>query len=91
MNRGRKPSGNELNQLPRKFNQLLRLDAQSLGSRVQNPMRNIVVMRCVDYYLGRIQRSGIGQTFFRTWLHEHGLDAGFVWIEETAEEAESPG
>ena len=67
---------------------------------ITNPTRTVSVwdltkqqegLRGVDSYLGRIQRSGIGQTFFRTWLHEHGLDAGFVWIEETAEEAESPG
>jgi len=45
-------------------------------------------LRGVDYYLGRIQRSGVGQAYFREWLHEHGLDAGFVWIEETAQEAQ---
>jgi hypothetical protein len=44
-------------------------------------------LRGVDYYLGRIQRSIVGQKFFRDWLHEHGLDAGFAWLEETAENA----
>ena len=46
-------------------------------------------LRGVDYFLGRIQRSTSGQKFFREWLHKHGLDAGFVWIEETAEDAET--
>ncbi len=41
-------------------------------------------LRGIDYYLGRIQRSNLGQKFFRDWLHKHGLDAGFVWIEESA-------
>lgn len=40
-------------------------------------------LRGVDYYLGRIQRSGAGQTFFREWLREHGLDAGFDWVQAT--------
>jgi hypothetical protein len=46
-------------------------------------------LRGVDYYLGRIQRSIVGQKFFRDWLHERGLDAGFAWTEVTAENAES--
>ena len=46
-------------------------------------------LRGVDYFLGRIQRSSVGQTFFREWLHEHGLDAGFVWTEKAAENANS--
>jgi hypothetical protein len=46
-------------------------------------------LRGVDYYLGRIQRSRVGQKFFRDWLHEHGLDAGFAWIEATEAAAEA--
>lgn len=46
-------------------------------------------LRGVDYYLGRIQRSAAGQRFFRDWLHEHGLDAGFTWIEATEATAKS--
>jgi hypothetical protein len=45
-------------------------------------------LRGVDYFLGRIQKTRVGQDFFRGWLREHGLDSGFSWIEESAEDAE---
>lgn len=45
-------------------------------------------LRGIDYFLGRIQKHPAAREFFRSWLHEHGLDAGFTWIEESAEDAE---
>lgn len=41
-------------------------------------------LRGVDYYLSRIQRSGPAQDFFRKWLADHDLDAGFNYPEDDA-------
>lgn len=46
-------------------------------------------LRGVDYFLGRIQRHPAAQEFFRNWIHDNGLDAGFTWIETTEAAAEA--
>ncbi|SHX66933.1 Uncharacterised protein [Mycobacteroides abscessus subsp. abscessus] len=44
-------------------------------------------LRGVDYFLGRVQKSAAAQQFFRNWLRENDLDAGFVWVADNGGES----